>query len=107
MAVLRAYFDNSGDDQDAEQRCISVGGYLGAKDTWERFEDSWGNVLKKFGVGYLHMKEFRKPNGIYFSFSLEDKREFFSDLIGVIDSLDLAAFELLLVQRCVQAVLAQ
>src|SRR5215208_1212366 len=92
MAVGRAYYDNSGDEQDGGQKCLSVGGYLGTIDTWKEFDDEWSKILDKFGVEYLHMKEFRKPNGIYSSFSDDDKREFFSGLIGVINELDLAAF---------------
>jgi len=92
MAVLRAYSDNSGDDRDPEQKCVSVAGYLGTIETWEQFDSNWAKVMGRFGVKYLHMKEFRNPDGIYSSFSADDKKEFLCALIEVIDSLDLAAF---------------
>jgi hypothetical protein len=92
MAVFHAYFDNSGDAQDSTQKCLSVCGYLGTIDTWQEFETKWSNALDKFGVPYLHLKEFGEPNGIYSGFSKEKTIEFLSHLVGVIAKLDLAAY---------------
>jgi hypothetical protein len=92
IAVLHAYFDYSGDDQDPGQKCVSVGGYLAKIETWEVFDRDWSRVLDEFGVEYLHMKEFPNPSGMYSSLSRDKQKEFFSALIGVIESLDMAAF---------------
>jgi uncharacterized protein DUF3800 len=92
MTVLRAYFDNSGDEQDGSQKCLSLGGYLGRIDTWAYFDHKWSRALNSFGVGYLHMKEFGEPNGIYSGFSKDQTIDFLSSLVDVIAGVDLAAF---------------
>jgi hypothetical protein len=92
MAVLHAYFDNSGDDKDCAQKCLSVCGYLGTIETWQEFETNWSEALRKFGIPYLRLKEFGEANGIYSDFSKERIIEFLSHLVAVIAELDLSAF---------------
>lgn len=58
MAILRAYFDDSGDEDDPQILATSLCGYIGKLDNWQYFEDEWQKTLKKHDVPYLHMKEF-------------------------------------------------
>jgi hypothetical protein len=59
MAILRAYFDESGKAEDPTRAAMSVAGYVGTMESWESFEEQWAAALRQFDVPYLHMKEFR------------------------------------------------
>ncbi|MGP8049966.1 MAG: DUF3800 domain-containing protein [Desulfobaccales bacterium] len=64
MAILRAYFDDSGDEDDPQAMASSLCGYIGHLENWQYFENEWQKTLKSHDVPYLHMKEFahfKKP----------------------------------------------
>jgi hypothetical protein len=58
VAVIRAYFDNSGTQGDPQHRWVTLGGYLANEGGWERFESEWAANLAHFELPYLHMKQF-------------------------------------------------
>jgi hypothetical protein len=58
MAVLKAYFDDSGDEDDPQEKAASLAGYVATAENWQYFEEEWRKVLKDHDVPYLHMKEF-------------------------------------------------
>lgn len=58
MAILRAYFDDSGDEENQQIVASSLCGYIGKLEDWQYFEKEWQAILKKHDVPYLHMKEF-------------------------------------------------
>ena len=95
MAVLFAgTFDDSGDQDDPQHNCASLGGYIGPADAWERFETGWKSVLDRFGVPYLHMREFKNPTGHY-AHLLNDRERmalFFGALANVIGDSGLFSF---------------
>jgi hypothetical protein len=64
MAVLKAYFDDSGDENDYRVLSSSLAGYVGTIDNWRYFEAAWQKTLQDHNIPYLHMKQFahfRKP----------------------------------------------
>ena len=82
MAILRAYFDDSKDD-----RILTIAGYLSDLESWGRFDRAWKAVLDKFGVPYLHIREFGEPDGIYRHIQdrPEEEAAFFAALVGVVN----------------------
>ena len=58
MAVLKAYFDDSGDEKDPQEKVSCLAGWVATVDQWEYFEKKWQEALKEHEVPYLHMKEF-------------------------------------------------
>src|SRR5215469_10773364 len=94
MAVLRGYCDNSGDQSDSSQKCVSIGVYVGTEEQWNYFESHWDMALRKFDLPYLHMKEFGEPSGIYSQLkkSPDDVAKFLSSLVKVIEDAKLTSF---------------
>jgi hypothetical protein len=95
MVVLFAgTFDDSGDQDDPQHNCASLGGYIGPAEAWECFEIEWKDVLDTFNVPYLHMREFKDPTGHY-AHLLKDRDKmalFFGALADVIGHCGLFAF---------------
>lgn len=58
MLMLNAYFDETGKENDPGSKIVGIGGCVAPFTHWERFEPEWTGVLGKYGVGYMHMKEF-------------------------------------------------
>jgi hypothetical protein len=87
-------FDDSGDQDDPQHNCASFGGYIGPLVAWGRFNTGWREVLDKFNVPYLHMREFYGPSGHYADL-LKDRDQmnrFFAGLAEVIGRSGLFAF---------------
>jgi hypothetical protein len=77
MGVIeyRGWFDESGDQEDPRHTCASMAGYIGAVESWDRFETEWQGVLDEFQIPYLHMKEFGKPIGPYADLMKDSARD--------------------------------
>jgi hypothetical protein len=58
VVVIRAYFDNSGTQDDPQHNWVTLGGYLSNETRWEKFEAEWAANLADFELPYLHMKLF-------------------------------------------------
>jgi hypothetical protein len=86
MGVFKVYADDSGDDADPQHAVISVAGYLSDVSRWSTFEVRWDEVLRKYEVEYLHMKEWWDRDGTYKELKKDKEREasFFRDLVQVI-----------------------
>ena len=107
MAVLKGYFDESGDEENnPELRVVSFAGYIASDGTWTNFERLWQSVLDEFEVAFFHMKEFGPSVGEFESWKgQEQKRKAFiqaltkavansgNDLYGVCAVVELADLE--------------
>lgn len=84
MAMLTAYFDASGNQDDSE--AVVVAGFLSSTWEWLEFERLWNKCLLEFGVSEMHMKEFAPSTGEFESWKdNEDKRRrFINRLISII-----------------------
>ncbi len=84
MAILKAYFDDSGADKRSDDRLLTIAGYVSTVELWEKFDEAWDTALGEFD--YLHMKEFGDPNGIYKSVKCDPKKEaaFMGGLVEII-----------------------
>ncbi len=60
--MFAAYFDEAGGE---DIRFTLVCGYAASVADWEAFEVDWKLFLIKFGVPYLHMKEFSQSKKCY------------------------------------------
>lgn len=91
IAVLKGYFDESGDGKDAKETSVSLAGYVARLEAWQRFEPAWRAVLAEFHLPYLHMADLKSRTGPYASWadedeSVVDEREtrLFTKLVGVV-----------------------
>jgi hypothetical protein len=91
MAALKAYFDDSGKENDPQHKAVSYGGYIGTTDAWTKFEPCWKEVLDKFDAPYLHMKEFVPCEGAFSGW--RDKQEKKAFLIALIDVIEKSGLE--------------
>jgi hypothetical protein len=79
-----AYMDETGHAADDNQRFCGMAGFFQKADDWEILEGLWKDTLKRFGVEYMHMKEFGPSIGIFKSWKGDEskRREFFSELLS-------------------------
>lgn len=92
MAVLKVYFDDSGEEEDPQHKVCAVAGYVGSPETWSRVETEWSAVLDRHRVPYLHMKElahFAAPHFDRFENDEPGRIALLTDLIDVIGRSDL------------------
>ena len=71
MAVVRAYFDNSGKPEDPNVDWVALAGYLAPEDSWTEFDKAWPEALGD--KPYLHMGELIHSKGPFKGMSREDK----------------------------------
>lgn len=92
MAVLKAYFDDSGDETNPNDTICSLGGYVGTVEAWQNCEIKWIEVLRNFGLPYLHMADFNAYEDAFAPLrgKDEDRRELLRRLIMVIRDCKLA-----------------
>jgi len=55
MLMLTAYFDETGHSHDEKQKFNGMAGLLCKAEEWEKFEERWDRLLKKFKIPYIHM----------------------------------------------------
>jgi hypothetical protein len=98
MQPLKGYFDESGDEHDAQHGALSVAGYVGDASSWSAFESEWRGVLKDFTVPYLHMREFQHRRGAFAAWTKGDpeadarEARFLGALAGAIGAAALEPF---------------
>ena len=94
MAVLHAYFDESGKEGDDQHSSVVVAGYLADLPSWHQFESNWQGTLTAAGVGALHMKDFANSYGEFSSWKGDEERRsaFLAELVSVISSARLEGF---------------
>jgi hypothetical protein len=54
-AVIRCYFDDSGQESDPTHRFVVMAGYMAGD--WDRLNRAWRSLLLKHGLSHIHMKE--------------------------------------------------
>ena len=79
MAMFTVYFDESGTHTESE--AVSVGGYLSTVDQWERFQNSWDEILKEAGIEFFHMTDHQNRQGPYKNWSEFKHRRVLEKLI--------------------------
>ncbi len=92
MAILKAYLDESGKDNDPQTPVVSVGGLVGSVEAWGAFEDNWQRRLDRWQIPYLHMKEILNRGSGPFERFRDDRAlmwEMLRDFVSAISSSDL------------------
>lgn len=64
VIAYTAYYDASGQEGEVDAPLV-VAGVIAREDKWNKLEVDWKAHLAKFGVPYLHMKEWNKKGGQY------------------------------------------
>lgn len=82
MFMPTAYFDASSSHQ--FPRVMTVAGFVSTEAKWVKFEILWNSILQRYGVPYLHMKEFAHSTGEFNSWKGQDvkRKDFLSELIN-------------------------
>lgn len=62
FGMFTCYFDESGG---SDHGFIAVCGFIASVERWQAFEVAWREMLVKYDLPYLHMKEFAHSNGPY------------------------------------------
>jgi hypothetical protein len=65
MAIFSAYFDASGHPDNTD--VLTVAGYVGAVDSWVRFDREWQGILEAEGISAFHTTEFVSSQGEFAS----------------------------------------
>ena len=83
MVHLTAYFDASGSPSDAH--ALTMAGFVSSEAKWHKLETEWNEVLKRYEVPYLHMKEFTCSTGHFKTWKNDEERRkhFLIDLVNV------------------------
>jgi len=79
MAVLKGYFDDSGD---TSLPALSVAGYVGTDRLWEVFERQWSAALALHEIPYFHMKEISDPRSPMYRFYGPENQTKLGALLG-------------------------
>lgn len=83
--MLVAYFDESGHSADTE--IVAVGGLVATEPEWDTFGRSWNEVLTRYGVRALHMRELNSgvPGGVgqFKGWSTPRRDALLADLLSV------------------------
>lgn len=85
---VNLYVDESGID--GTSKVVSVGGYIGRRQEWQRFCVRWSQVLARYKVPSLHTVEFmneelieRNPTSPYRGWSADKREQYILDLASV------------------------
>ena len=91
MVILKAYMDNSGEEDDPQHKVCSIAGYITTVKKWRKFEKLWKQTLTRYKVPYLHMKEFAPNRDPFEKFKNkeEDRRQFIQSLVNIMEETNL------------------
>lgn len=76
------YCDASG--HPADNSILIVSGFVSTADKWSRFEAQWTQLLEKFHVPSLHMKEFTQCRGQFGGWDSNRQKDFLVQAIPII-----------------------
>lgn len=82
IAVLEAYFDESGSHDGSRVFCLA--GLVARLGQWEWFTDAWGRMLSKNGITEFHSADLESRRGIYDGIGKDQQQRIFQDAVNVI-----------------------
>jgi hypothetical protein len=84
VLVLHGYFDESGTHFGS--KALSVAGYISTVERWLNFEQEWKAALKEFGgLEFFHMADFVAHEGIYKTWTEDERKGRLARLIAIIN----------------------
>ncbi len=92
MLMLRLYLDDAGKSGDPNNEICCIAGCLSPLTAWDELEAEWKDILEKYEVPYLHMKELAHFKGPFSKWENDEKsrKEFLSSLMDVMHKYVLA-----------------
>ena len=84
LAMLTAYFDESG--HPADSQVVSVAVLVSNENGWHTFSDKWNRILRRYRVNILHMKHYAHSRGEFSDWKGEEtkRRRFIGDLASIL-----------------------
>lgn len=92
LALLDAYFDESGHEAHAHSPALVVAGFVGRPRAWDQFETTWRRALTARGVSDFHAADLDGRFGEFKSFDKADRDGLLSDMIRALTGGDLFPF---------------
>lgn len=86
IAMLHAYFDESGHPEDPNSKVVSVATVVSTQRGWHQFEEKWGKVLRRHNVRGLHMTDYENSRGEFKNWQErgEKRIQFIGDLASIL-----------------------
>lgn len=91
--LAEAYFDESGTDGASRNLCL--GGYVFEGASIAAFEADWKEMLRRYGLQYFHMSEFKQQQpgkGVYGHLDTPTREAALGEAIGIIERHALCGF---------------
>lgn len=87
IAMLWAYFDESGEYQDGTLKRLTLGGCIASFENWQAFDQRWRAALDDEGVNVFHMADFEAREGEFPRSDWEEsrRRKLLGNLLGIIN----------------------
>ncbi len=84
LAMLIAYFDESGKERD--HRAVALGTVIAPEEKWIEFEKKWNEILQRHDVKVFHMTDFETRNGEFKDkcWGNEERLSFIADLAEIV-----------------------
>jgi hypothetical protein len=81
-----AYMDETGHAADNSQQFCGMAGFLSTDENWKILKERWRTVLTRFGVDYMHMKEYGPSAGIFKDWKGDEpkRKAFYSELMKIL-----------------------
>jgi hypothetical protein len=92
LALLRAYFDDSGTH--AGSPIVMIAGYVATEQAWDSVQQAWKRVLDEFaskGVTWFHMSEFQGGHGQFAGLDEPLRKYLINQLSGILETADVQA----------------
>lgn len=85
--MLRGYFDDSGTHTGGTtgpSRIVVVAGFLADDQQWDRFNDTWLDILRRYSLPYFHMAAFEAGRQQYEGMTDSDRATLLDQLLRTI-----------------------
>ena len=92
--MLSCFFDDSGKESAIDNQIVVIAGFVASEDIWKIFTGMWLNSLLRFGISWLHTKDFVCGQGEYASrgWDWPTRKLMLEDFLNLIRHSHLTAF---------------
>lgn len=84
ILMVWAYFDDSGDPGDPDDRTLTVSGCVATTDTWSIWEREWADLRDEFGLSWFHTVDFEHSRKEFDGWQAERKELFRRRMLSIV-----------------------